>query len=337
MAAGSASSSFVATAAVSSADVALELGETPKEQPRGVFSFLASFLPAVSYFLPGGSSAAQDGVTDNDGSEVAECLVCMGPATFAPSCGHQMCRSCACAYVREQLGHREANVTPEGVRCPLHVNGCHAYIDAQGAASKLLTALDLQQLDDKAKGRSANWLAVRIRVAFVRAMAPVQEPPAARLGPPVLLRQLSPGRIASGGTAADAFLTVDELLKLERYAVEASLAEQERVWCPSCLALCLLPEGVQREIRKPAPSRLVRVAIALGCKRRPLTDVKCPHCSHHWDPLNLGDRSYEERASEMLIKQTSRQCPNCSYAITHFHGHACHHMHAAAKTRARCA
>ena len=79
------------------------------------------------------------------------------------------------------------------------------------------------------------------------------------------------------------------------------------------------PVEVLRERRRPPPSRLARALLALGCRRRPPTDVKCPHCSHHWDPLKPDEPgSYAERATQALISLTTKQCPTCGYGISHF-------------------
>ena len=152
----------------------------------------------------------------------------------------------------------------------------------------------------------------------------VEMPAVRQLTPPVVLRQLTPNTSAASEREREAadFLSVDDVLKLERYTVEAALDERERCWCPACHALCLLPDEVAREMRRPPPPRLARAFIALGCHRRPATDIKCPHCANHWDPLKPGEQgSYEERATLALVSLTTKQCPNCGYGISHFHGH----------------
>ena len=59
-------------------------------------------------------------------------------------------------------------------------------------------------------------------------------------------------------------------------------------------------------------------------------------CKQPWDAeghSHVG-RTCEEAAafyqadgsSEALLKATTKPCPNCSMRVSHFHGHACHHI-----------
>ena len=306
------------------AAVVVEVARQPSAPRWGVFSLLwRAVVPPAATDL----EAAPADTEMAAGSSGPECYICMSPASFGPAaCGHEMCRRCAVQYVREQLGHREANVKPLGLRCPQHVSGCDAFIDAQRAA-QLLSTDDLQRLDDQAKGTGPVTRRVQQVVNVLRAFSTAwfspaaraaELPPARQLTPPVVLRQLTPHAESERAAAAEC-LSVDDVLKLERYTVEAVLDERERYWCPACHALCLLPEEVLREMRRPPPSRLARALLALGCRRRPPTDVKCPHCSHHWDPLKPDARgSYAERATQALISLTTKQCPTCGYGISHF-------------------
>jgi len=119
-------------------------------------------------------------------------------------------------------------------------------------------------------------------------------------------------------------LTVEEVSKLHSFEVEASIPEHLRIWCPSCHLINLLPEPM------PAPSRMQRLAWWLRLKKRPVVaDMQCAYCDHSWDPrAEEGDNSYNERATAAFIRLTSQPCPNpqCKQRISHFHGHACHHI-----------
>uniref|UniRef100_A0A7S1A579 RING-type domain-containing protein n=1 Tax=Noctiluca scintillans TaxID=2966 RepID=A0A7S1A579_NOCSC len=101
--------------------------------------------------------------------------------------------------------------------------------------------------------------------------------------------------------ATDSFLgplTADEADRLERFTVEASLPFDTRIYCPKCEQLSLL-SSVVGEIGE------------------------CPYCGHCW---NHSDATGRDAATALVIASSSKPCPNCQLAITHYHGHGCHHI-----------
>ncbi|KAL1510221.1 hypothetical protein AB1Y20_006548 [Prymnesium parvum] len=56
------------------------------------------------------------------------CPICYARVpSFSAACGHQICIECAVHYVREALRDK-TQVYPQGVRCPMHSNGCECFI-----------------------------------------------------------------------------------------------------------------------------------------------------------------------------------------------------------------
>ena len=164
-----------------------------------------------------------------------------------------------------------------------------------------------------------------------------------------------------GGT-----LSLDEVRRLHRFSVRAAVPEAERAFCPNCLHLVLLPpEKIRQRERDQRRTRLARRAAAayrwavrllrqtpsslchlcsgtLRSTSRASRLATCPHCEHQWDVLELARASalagHDERATLAYILLTTKRCPNpaCSERISHFHGHACHHISPSSDGCPRC-
>ena len=309
-------------------------------------------------WIAGGAGAAVPGA-ERFARRPDLCLICFDAVpTFASgTCDHGLCTTCAVAYVRGALGDAQAQVHAAGVRCPLHSSGCAGCISSTDAA-RLLSARNALKLQAEAvRGRPvvvseghspalgarlARWsqrhVVPRLRHALASATARLALPPA-------------------GALPEDA-LTIEEVERLQRFIVEASIPAEQRTWCPRCRLLVILPEpkaavrarmaaeeaaaaaaaapGVLRRLCSRARGALSAVRAATRPAAAAAEWVVCPHCTHRWDQLRdvedpraaAGDRTFDERASAALIELTSKKCPNprCSQRITHWQGHACHHI-----------
>ena len=125
-------------------------------------------------------------------------------------------------------------------------------------------------------------------------------------------------------TATDTTLSIAEVKRLHIFEVEAAIPEDKRVWCPRCKLVHVLPDP------PPPPSRTRQWLIWLRLSSpHVVPDLQCNYCQHRWDPrAAVGDATYDERATAALIRVTSKLCPNprCEQRISHYHGHACHHI-----------
>lgn len=133
----------------------------------------------------------------------------------------------------------------------------------------------------------------------------------------VLSRDLAAAPNASGFGADLNPLDVATVTRFERFSVERAVAAAERSFCPSCESLNLLLEGAG-----------------------PTTWVRCAYCAHHYRlggvragaetrPPGQNQVVSAQQANEetdAFIRATSKQCPRCPTLISHFHGHACHHI-----------
>ena len=113
---------------------------------------------------------------------------------------------------------------------------------------------------------------------------------------------------------------------MARFELCATIPEHLRCTCPQCGLVNFTPED-----SLPHRTRCQNILSSCHPRRQSPTsiDAQCAYCQHRWDPrAAAGDTSYDERLSLALIRVTSKACPNrqCSQRISHFHGHACHHI-----------
>jgi hypothetical protein len=284
---------------------------------------------------------------------------------FSLACGHALCPQCAVSYLRDSLGNAQALIAPEGVRCPMHVSGCAHFITAIDARV-LLTARDTKLAADiAARGEPLPGMPhpSSAHIEFLRPLAKVLPPSlmsaaerqVARFFGGLGVSSAGSGSGATSSTGDELHLSLDELKRLDRFAIEAAIPEELRRWCPRCTMLVLLSEDKAQQLqqerseRERAGSRGQVLVVRLNQARQRLSqlfcamalrrsgrarheqsqDVICPHCNWKWDlRAGAGDASYDERASQAYIKMTSKACPNpgCGQRISHFHGHSCHHI-----------
>jgi hypothetical protein len=128
-------------------------------------------------------------------------------------------------------------------------------------------------------------------------------------------------------------LTEDELAMLERYVNEEAVPSSHRAWCPNadCGKFLNLP----------------RTSVPVMAKCTWCGASLCSKCLFAWEEHERNGRAWPsclaaarsrrrskakdsrncgEKASLAFIKATSKSCPTCAYAISHFHGHSCHHI-----------
>lgn len=302
---------------------------------------------------PAGTSTREDPSTEE------ECPICFSEqASFAVSCGHKLCNRCATTYVREALGDVRTHIHPAGIRCPMHPVGCTAFIDAIDA-STLLDARDKGRLKEimmhgealpgqEAAGSGfAPWIRA-IEAGFAQTVHTLTlqlRSFASRLaGDAASARRQRQPPTPTSPPPPEAHLTLDEVKRFQRFLLEAAIPTVSRTVCPLCKLLVLLPskEILRAQSRRASSRTTTGRARALGAlvwhalvglagrsPAPPRADVTCPHCLNEWDLLaSAGDEAYDDRASRAYIRATSKECPNpaCRQPISHFHGHACHHI-----------
>lgn len=337
-------------AGVQELEVAIDVPQAVSEPGPSAPPSERALPPWVQELWSGVTKVANDLLSGSSGTVARQssgidpeelCPICYAEqVTFAPACGHAMCLSCAVHYLRDALGDK-AQVLPQGVKCPMHAAGCEHFITSTEAL-QLVSKRDAKFM---AQQGEANPLSFREMAeentaphqhaglfrrhlpapltSALRSWAPnwynAAEQRAAELAGKVGI-QLNP---LDGPTGSS--LSVGEVKRLHIFEVEAAIPQDKKAWCPRCKLVHMMPDP------PPPPSRSRRWLIWLRLARphRTRSDLECAYCHHRWDPrAAAGDASYDEMATAFLIRVTSKGCPNprCEQRISHYHGHACHHI-----------
>ena len=114
-----------------------------------------------------------------------------------------------------------------------------------------------------------------------------------------------------GGGEDGSPLSPAECKRLHRLMIEAAIPIDNRAYCPSC-ELPAFKDAIVFRQRGP----------------RPDPSVQCGYCGHCFDPDARADDDAATAATEAYVAATSKGCPNpaCGQRVTHYHGHACHHI-----------
>ena len=150
----------------------------------------------------------------------------------------------------------------------------------------------------------------------------------------------------AAGEAEDAVapLSMNEVQRLGRFVYEASIPQPCRFYCTNkttCGRLFEVEEHLlnsdinqalsEEECRVECPfcdrASCVRCKIlfhgALSCSE--VQDIEAERASGAGEGGSGGGREKSGLSME-LIRATSKPCPSCSMSISHYHGHACHHI-----------
>lgn len=103
--------------------------------------------------------------------------------------------------------------------------------------------------------------------------------------------------------------------RLEHAAIEAAIPPAERAYCAngSCARALRKVPGVTR-----LPCEFCGHVMCGSCWGGEHPRLSCQ--------MARLQREGKDEETKQLIKKTSKACPKCSMAITHYRGHACHHI-----------
>lgn len=123
-------------------------------------------------------------------------------------------------------------------------------------------------------------------------------------------------------------LSDDEMARFRRFNAVSLVPVNRRAYCPAaaCGAMMVVePDAVTRS--RAAGGALKRCAacpttFCLGCSATPFHEgASCEaHAAH------LARHAGTDTATAAFIQQTTRPCPGCGLRVTHYRGHACHHI-----------
>ena len=119
-------------------------------------------------------------------------------------------------------------------------------------------------------------------------------------------------------------LTIAEGDKFSRFLNEARIPVMNRLYCinPRCVDLAKLRNlnDMGSDTSKEAPTKFKCVFC---------NTAHCSRCKRQWHPYNLDCKAaHREKfdVTERNIQATTKGCPKCGQRVTHWHGHACHHI-----------
>ena len=226
----------------------------------------------------------------------SECIAC---ASSWPSeafckngdCGHAACVGCTTQILRDALGDK-TKVTSGGVACIFPQ--CPARLDMETIRRVAAQGAALLPDDRALSGQPAE--PIQPRVSSVPLGCLIQD----------VLR-------ARGSRLSD--VEVEALGSRMRTAL---IPRERRLSCPQCALV----------MDVPVAPRASKVTCSCGF-------AVCGRCRDVWDGHGLFFSSCEARAelveardrgSSAYVEATSKACPECAARVTHWHGHACHHI-----------
>lgn len=119
-----------------------------------------------------------------------------------------------------------------------------------------------------------------------------------------------------------------EVDRLARFVEEAGIPPERRLACANqdCARLLSVDMDALLLIERPE-------VVCPHCNKKMCARCKilwhgaltCDEVSEMQGSTDIGGGFHNE-ASESLVNATTKPCPNCSYRISHYHGHACHHI-----------
>ena len=133
-------------------------------------------------------------------------------------------------------------------------------------------------------------------------------------------------------------LTAGEFANLTKFAVEAAVPAAERTYCPQCSIMVVARTDDDTMVR--CPDAACGVTFCCRCDAHPYHHgCECPDRGGEAAQASGADRRAARRAENAtarIINATTKPCPNCGTATSHYHGHACHHISPSTDGCANC-
>ena len=266
------------------------------------------------------------------------CSVCFDvvPAEFLVglgTCGHHLCTACTTGYVRSALANVRDQVTPDGLRCPL--GGCDDDNDekckgivSRDVIGRLLNRPIRDDMRDSVLPLTQDEYD-RLERFIYEASIPVNErfnccwSDCSRVFA-VPYRDLLVQKGAQGAKGPE--------IETIRRLGEAILARFRRIGgrddTPAADDDEEMPPNNEDEETKEDPGPSFEgdppFVTCIYCERQ--SCVRCKVPAHPLLTCEEVHKGASSQATNAFIEATSKACPTCSFRITHYHGHACHHI-----------
>jgi len=117
-----------------------------------------------------------------------------------------------------------------------------------------------------------------------------------------------------------------EIRKLWRYMAEAEIPAERRMWCVNECCAAMLNVDLTVQLACEAPRVTCPHCKTVMCPRCKIQAHAAITCQEVQAMSSPGASSSSGTKSARLISATSKACPCCGLLISHYHGHACHHI-----------
>lgn len=248
------------------------------------------------------------------------------------TCLHEVCKDCGVRYVRTALGDKEAQIKAAGVRCPFFHSGCGEYLTPQLVKDSLVGhGIAASDASEAFSAEEAYRLERFVREASIPYDQLFRCIDTACCWPhrvdASLLNHFGTASASSPRTpsAVAGFMSF-EVTRISSMIPTASLSSFR-----SGRSLAVDDVSVP----------FVDVDAAVQLHSTPLLQCEkcetrqCVRCNVRWHPSNLTCEEFQVlRSSEgddgalsvAFANATTKPCPWCGERISHYHGHACHHI-----------
>ena len=119
-------------------------------------------------------------------------------------------------------------------------------------------------------------------------------------------------------------LTIEENNKFKRFIYEARIPVVQRLYCIN--RKCMDHAGFRR-LNDMAQDMTQKPPSLFKCHW--CATKMCTKCKRPWHPntMDCAKASQEkESVTQRNISATTKPCPKCNFRVSHWHGHACHHI-----------
>lgn len=134
------------------------------------------------------------------------------------------------------------------------------------------------------------------------------------------------GRRSSLEPDGEAF-SAEEAERLKRFMKEAAIPLAHRFNCVNATCARLLDVNLREILKKEEPKIKCEYCEVAQCVRCKILWHGALTCKEVKSMAASADAKHDmDSQAEAIIAATTKQCPKCSFRISHYHGHACHHI-----------
>jgi len=121
-------------------------------------------------------------------------------------------------------------------------------------------------------------------------------------------------------------ISEQEVDRFQRFVLEAAIPKERRFYCVNHECGRLMSIDLPELLRSAQPRLECTFCNTAQCARCKILWHSALTCQEVEEQKRSADQGNRCRDDMFLIEATTKPCPNCSFRISHYHGHACHHI-----------